>query len=283
MKSTPKDKAPKHLSHSDARVVMVRPMVVTAGGSMSHAPIQAARLVMAGNPKPIIEGLPGYVPIVVRLDWPDMSIPDMTRADWQWLSGRLRALRRPLHVSCAMGHGRTGTCLAILAHFWGQIPRKADPVQWVRDAYCQDAIETVSQIAYIERMTGRTVKAKAMPPTMISGAVGSTVSYEPDFPMGDYGKPYGAPTRVSGKVAYSDKPFESFPNNQASKDAASRALATGKWQTPAPSSYAPHGYCDMRVNGVLCPKPARADANLCDVHFFDSLPPSPGLSAVGGA
>jgi hypothetical protein len=263
MKSTRKgkDTLPKHDTHDDARVVLVRPLVVTAGGSFSHAPLQAARLVMAGNPKPIIEGLPGYTPIIIRLDWPDMSTPDMSAADWNWLAGRIRALRRPLHVSCAMGHGRTGSCLAILAHMWGQIPKGADPVAWLRTAYCSEAIETAGQIAYIERMTGRTSKCRSKMPATLAGVTGS---WNPDGY--DYGVGYGqSGVKVTGKVT--------------------TYVAGGKDNhfppTSPPAGPAPKvRYCGHESKGgTLCPKPAREGTSLCDIHYMDSLPMPSGPPA----
>jgi hypothetical protein len=249
-------------SHMDARVVMVRPLRITAGGSLSHAPIQAARLFMAGNPKPVIEGLPGYTPIMIRLDWPDMSTPDMSASDWRWLVGRIRGLHRPLHVSCAMGHGRTGTCLAILAHFLGAIPRRADPVQWVRDAYCQDSIETGAQIAYIERITGRPSTCKPAMPVMVTG--------------GDWG---GYP----GPGTWSQTHGWTPSGAQRTYESALPAKSTGSaLDDVMDMGYTPgKGYVGMRIRycghtepgtRMLCPKPARDGSNLCDKHYFDSLP-----------
>jgi hypothetical protein len=261
MKSTRKDKdmTPKHTAHDDARVVLVRPLVVTAGGSFSHAPLQAARLVMAGNPRPIIEGLPGYNPIIIKLDWPDMSTPDMSAADWNWLAGRIRALRRPLHVSCAMGHGRTGTCLAILAHMWGQIPKGADPVAWLRAAYCADAIETAEQIAYVERMTGRTSASKPKMPAM--AAIVGPGSWKNDD-IYDYGVGYGQSGVVKTGYVAGGKPNHYPP-------------------TSPPAGPMPKvRYCvHMSKGGTMCPKPAREDSSYCDIHFMDSLP-IPGKPAV---
>jgi hypothetical protein len=217
---------------------------------------------MAGNPKPVVDGLPGYTPIIIKLDWPDMSTPAMTAADWKWLTGRIRAIRRPLHVSCAMGHGRTGTCLALLAHFYGQIPRDADPVQWVRDKYCSEAIETLSQIRYVERITGRASKCKAKEPLLSQPGAFTGYSMGGGYTSGGYGAEYGTKWDANKR---SEKPSSYFPENDASK-----ALATGKYG--APETRALVRYCGQVTKGILCPKPARADQILCNRHFYESLP-----------
>jgi protein-tyrosine phosphatase len=62
---------------------------------------------------------------------------------------------------CQGGHGRTGTALAILGCLLGVIPEGADPVVWVREHYCLEAVETSKQISYIEKITERKVKATA--------------------------------------------------------------------------------------------------------------------------
>jgi hypothetical protein len=247
-------------SHSAAVPIIVQPLIVTAGSSMSHAPIQAARLVMAGNPRPIIEGLPGYVPIIVKLDWPDMNTPDMSVADWRWLADRLRGLKRPLHVSCAMGHGRTGSALAILCHMWGAIPAGTDAVQWVRDRYCPDAIETEVQIRYVERMTGRPSQCKP-----------SHKDYT--FPAGGG---YGEWTSKSGwSPSGSQRTYEStLPGGSALDDVG---------QTSEGHVFRPQTrWCASRTpSGGLCPKPARVDGTLCDLHFYESLPGPGKIDAKG--
>jgi len=160
-KPTPRAKC----EHTRSPVLITRrPLTLTAGSASCPAPLRAARLALAGDPKPTITGLPGFTPVVVKIDWPDMGTPAIDRADWQWLVKRLKGLNRPLHINCAMGHGRTGTCLAIVGHFLGVIPRGADPVAWVREVYCPDAVETRGQITYIETVTGRSVLEVPRPP-----------------------------------------------------------------------------------------------------------------------
>jgi protein-tyrosine phosphatase len=54
-------------------------------------------------------------------------------------------------VGCVGGHGRTGMVLAILL---GVLTDVVDPIQYVRDTYCVDAIETVAQERYVKEILG---------------------------------------------------------------------------------------------------------------------------------
>ena len=246
---------PKHTrsashNHDDARLVVAHPIRITAGGSKSQAPIQAVRLVLAGDPKPIIQGLPGYTPIHVRVDWPDMSVPNMSAEDWRWLAGKLRALRRPIHVSCQQGHGRTGTALVLLAHFYRAIPKGDDPVAWVREAYCESAVETNSQLDYIELVTGRKTSCKpawAPAPVVKGDYRGSSVF---DDMGGDW-------NMVDG--------WKPKATNVALAPVSSSALDDVR-----PPVKHRVRYCGHSDKGKLCDKPAREDGSgLCDKHYYE--------------
>ena len=108
---------------------------------------------------------------VIEVDWPDYGIPFLDAKDWQNLVADLIGIAKKeeglsLLVSCTGGHGRTGTALAILAHFFGVGSK--DFGQYVRDNYCQEAIESKSQIEYIQEMTGTKTKIKPNePPPMV--------------------------------------------------------------------------------------------------------------------
>ncbi len=146
-----------------------RPVHVTAGGSGAHAPLGAIVIDLAGQasePTVVVRGaeIPGLTPTVVRVDWPDMGVPRLTACEWRRLASALRRTGRPLHVQCQGGHGRTGTALAVLGSLMGCIPPGVDPVLAVRSAYCQGAVETAEQVAYVASMTGRAVSA---PPALV--------------------------------------------------------------------------------------------------------------------
>ena len=54
-----------------------------------------------------------------------------------------------VEIGCLGGHGRTGTALACLAVLTGTAPDEA--VAWVRRRYCDHAVETDAQRAFVER------------------------------------------------------------------------------------------------------------------------------------
>lgn len=98
----------------------------------------------------------------VQFDWPDATAPwSVTAHDWINLAKGLSQMTGKVYIHCLGGHGRTGTALAILAHYLGWLPTDdSDPVAWLRLHYCREVVETEGQINYVERMTGRKVTAK---------------------------------------------------------------------------------------------------------------------------
>lgn len=102
------------------------------------------------------------VPVVphLRINWADSDTPGLSDHWWQKLVAALRKIDGMVSVNCMGGHGRTGTCLAILASLSGACKKTDDPVAWVRKVYCEDAVETKSQIDYVEAITGCEVAVK---------------------------------------------------------------------------------------------------------------------------
>lgn len=84
-----------------------------------------------------------------HLDWPDFGVPGdpaLVVTALRSLLDRARTGER-VEVGCLGGHGRTGTalaCLAVLAGF-----PATDAVAWVRARYCQKAVETAEQEAFV--------------------------------------------------------------------------------------------------------------------------------------
>lgn len=81
--------------------------------------------------------------------WPDFGLPSdpsALRAQLEDLLARSRGGRR-VEVGCLGGHGRTGTVLACLSVLCGHEPGAA--VGWVRSAYCERAVETPAQEAFV--------------------------------------------------------------------------------------------------------------------------------------
>ena len=88
-----------------------------------------------------------------HVDWPDFGVP----ADARTTLADLTAFRERSHagqrveIGCLGGHGRTGTALAMLAVLSGCAPGTA--VAWVRAHYCDHAVETPGQEAFVAAFT----------------------------------------------------------------------------------------------------------------------------------
>jgi hypothetical protein len=171
--------------HAEPKLVLTQPIQVYAGSKMDGAqpPEGAVILDLSGSYHPLFE-IHGIAmrrlqtrmrkqPRII-LDWPDMKASRMSVEDWTALAEDLKGLKSALFVACLGGHGRTGTTLAILADLWGAVPIEDDPVQFVRKAYCEEAVETQAQYEYVARVTGRTLvyrpKSSPIVPTPLGGA-----------------------------------------------------------------------------------------------------------------
>jgi len=99
-------------------------------------------------------------PAVIDINWPDYGVPALKLSFWQSLINDLGELVKPdgsdvnAVFYCHGGHGRTGTALGILGTLAMWKPEDVDPVTWVRENYCQSAIETLRQVEYIENILG---------------------------------------------------------------------------------------------------------------------------------
>jgi hypothetical protein len=81
--------------------------------------------------------------------WPDLGAPRDPRRfarALRWLLGQATEGRR-VEIGCAGGHGRTGTTLAGLLVLQGLSARSA--IRRVRRAYCEEAIESREQEAFV--------------------------------------------------------------------------------------------------------------------------------------
>jgi hypothetical protein len=92
----------------------------------------------------------------------DMQAPsdaDSFKKLIDWLAVQLTA-KKKVHVGCIGGHGRTGTVLAALAHV---MTGRKDAIEWVREQYCQKAVESHSQVDFLVKLYGMeaAVPAKA--------------------------------------------------------------------------------------------------------------------------
>ena len=84
-----------------------------------------------------------------HVDWPDFGVPADSSALLASLRGLLARARagEAVEIGCLGAHGRTGTALACLAVLTGADP--AEAVAWVRGAYCERAVETPEQAAFV--------------------------------------------------------------------------------------------------------------------------------------
>lgn len=148
--------------HKEPILLYKSPVKVWAGGKTPNTPIPIGSTVLdlVGGLKSPILGLDALESRIVRIDWPDMGIPAIDAEGWRKIVKAIVNLRKPIFMACGAGHGRTGTALVIFGCLSGQIPKKMDPIFWVRDRYCPNAVEAKGQVEYIERITGRTTTAK---------------------------------------------------------------------------------------------------------------------------
>jgi len=86
----------------------------------------------------------------VLLDWPDFGIPRETDVAVEEIRVAFERARRgdAVEVACVGGHGRTGTVLACMAILAG-VP-VTESVRWVREAYCQRAVQEPAQQYWVE-------------------------------------------------------------------------------------------------------------------------------------
>jgi hypothetical protein len=88
----------------------------------------------------------------------DLSAPTAPKAEVEriLLLALEKALDGPVYVGCAGGWGRTGMFLALMAKAWGI----ENPVAYVRQVYCSQAIDTTPQLKYVDDFDVRWVRRK---------------------------------------------------------------------------------------------------------------------------
>ena len=84
------------------------------------------------------------------IEWPDGSVPKDRDAAARAIREGFEAARqgKRVEVGCIAGHGRTGTVLACMAALAG-VPGP-EAVDWVREHYCEKAVEGPYQEPWIE-------------------------------------------------------------------------------------------------------------------------------------
>lgn len=128
-----------------------------------------------GSPDPVMRGWnlpPGLQKLADRyhqrtlsIRWPDYGTPKIDGTDWYDLATELLEDDSlcDIYLGCQGGHGRTGTALTILGVLLGAFDEHDDPdrIFAVRDRYCQNAVESLEQVEYIEQITGIVLDASA--------------------------------------------------------------------------------------------------------------------------
>jgi len=94
-------------------------------------------------------------------DWIDRAAPPWPIKLWEQIIESFGAINGNIGIHCQGGHGRTGTMIAILAGLTGQLKKDECPVLWARKHHCKKAVETNSQLNYIEEITNCKVEANA--------------------------------------------------------------------------------------------------------------------------
>lgn len=152
----------------------------------------------------------------IHIECEDQMAPAIDRAAWVALKDYLATLDGPVAVMCEGGHGRTGTALAILGTLSGAIPQGTNPINWVRSYYCEDAIESWAQEAYIAEILGF-----EPPPKPI---VAPVKPYTAPVPAGGTMATAAAATTTTGTTA---KPLN--PGSPAERDAMLMSAQAGDY------------------------------------------------------
>jgi len=94
-------------------------------------------------------------PLLVELDFPDFGIPTVPASFWYALVEDIHSHNiKHISMQCAGGHGRTGVQLCIMLYLLApgsrdQWPDATTLLEYVRDAYCDHAVETAAQLDYV--------------------------------------------------------------------------------------------------------------------------------------
>ena len=94
---------------------------------------------------------------ILHLYIPDGKVPYWDRKIWKILAADVTAILgsgTDILLCCLGGHGRTGIAAAILTHLIDPDMAGENPIQWVRDKYCEKVVENQTQIDYIHEVLG---------------------------------------------------------------------------------------------------------------------------------
>lgn len=128
----------------------LEPLPTSQVKAMNDEGSQAFSLALAEAQRQFVAPLPW-----LRLPIKDYGIPVQNRKFWLALNRDILAMithGTKVVVFCQGGHGRTGMVAAILCYLLNPAAIGSDPVTWVRERYCQSAVETERQHEYVHKV-----------------------------------------------------------------------------------------------------------------------------------
>ena len=87
----------------------------------------------------------------------DFDVPSWNRELWDALAvdvAKLLLDNVPVLVACVGGHGRTGLAVCILTGILRPDLVGTNPIKWLRENYCDEAVETRAQVSYVFEILG---------------------------------------------------------------------------------------------------------------------------------
>lgn len=147
------------ISYEPTPISLTPPGQLTKKNNLAHAGDSIGDYIYTQHAQLItqfkaVQELSQFTHYTLKIDWPDARIPTYSQLFWTHLHAFLvEHITGDLFVHCMGGHGRTGTFLAILAAL-SRAHGDTNPVTFLRDRYCQEVVETSTQIWYIEQITG---------------------------------------------------------------------------------------------------------------------------------
>lgn len=131
--------------------------IVVYGGSCMYPIVEDADIYIGHDHsmKKSIKTYPWEEGESVQFLIPDMGIPESKEQFAKmldWLVVQLTA-KKKVHVGCIGGHGRTGMTLSGLAFL---MRNEKDAISYVREHYCQKAVESQAQINFLHDLYGIT-------------------------------------------------------------------------------------------------------------------------------
>lgn len=142
-------------SHPPLPITVGEKTYVVYGGSCAHPVVEDADIYVgfdmshrkSDKAYPWVSG-ESFLYYIADMHAP--SDPTSFKALIEWLSVQLIAGKK-VHLGCIGGHGRTGTVLAALVkHMTGM----EDAITYVRENYCQKAVEAACQVRFLNEHFG---------------------------------------------------------------------------------------------------------------------------------